>query len=179
PRLPGRRAARAARRTPLAPARFRAPPGPARAPPDATSEPARLGSTAVSGRRLFILPLLFCLLGAFFAATSAGGTKPAVPTTISFGVTEDATKYSEDGGAFYFSTMADLGMKEDRVIVFWDENTPSKILEQPFIDRMMPVAAVSGIRLVLVIQPIHAFAFATNTQARIAAYAAYVRQVAL
>jgi hypothetical protein len=129
-------------------------------------------------RRLPILiGLGFCLLAAGFAAVGAGGTRAAVPTTITFGVTDDATKYSLDGGAFYFRAMADLGMTENRVNVFWDENTPAKILEEPFIDRMMPVAL--GTRIVLAIQPIHALAFATNTRARIAAFAAYARQVAL
>jgi hypothetical protein len=129
--------------------------------------------------RLVIFPLLFCLLGTVFATTSAGGTKAGVPTTISFGVTDDAMKYSLDGGAYYFNLMHDLGMTENRVIVFWDENTPAKILEEPFLDRMMPVAAEQGIRIVLAIQPIHALAFATNTTARVAAFADYVRQVAL
>ena len=129
------------------------------------------------GRRLVILPVLFCLLGGAFAA--AGTKKPAVPTTIGFGVTDDAMKYAQDGGAYYFSVMHDLGMTENRAIVFWDENTPTKILEEPFLDRMMPVAVASNIRIVLAIQPIHALAFSTNTAARIAAFAAYVRQVAL
>jgi hypothetical protein len=133
----------------------------------------------VRDRRTLVLAVLFCLLAGLFAAGGAGGARPAVPTTITFGVTEDATKYSEDGGSVYFNAMTDLGMSEDRVTVFWDENTPTKILEQPFLDRMMPFAAISGIRLVFVIQPIHALAFATNTLARVAAYAAYVRQVAL
>jgi hypothetical protein len=126
-----------------------------------------------------MVPVLFCLLGGIFAAAGAGSSTGAVPTSITFGVTEDATKYSEDGGAVYFRTMVDLGMAEDRVIVFWDENTPTKILEEPFLDRMIRVVPGSGIRIVLAIQPIHALAFATSTQARVAAFAAYVRQVAL
>lgn len=131
------------------------------------------------GRRLLVLPVLICLLAGGIGAAGAGGGTRAVPTTITFGVTEDAPKYSADGGDFDFRAMTDLGMTEARVIVFWDENTPAKILEQPFVDRMMPVAALHGIRIVLAIQPIHALAFATDTRARIAAFAAYVRQVAL
>ena len=129
------------------------------------------------GRRLVILPLLFCLLAGVFA--TAGTAKRAVPTTLSFGITDDAMKYAQDGGAYYFNVLHDLGMTENRVIVFWDENTPTKILEEPFLDRMMPVAAAENIRIVLAIQPIHALAFSVNTAARIAAYTAYVRQVAL
>lgn len=131
----------------------------------------------MSGRRPFLLPLGFCLLAGLFAGVGAVNAGRAVPTTISFGVTEDAPKYAEDGGTFYFRTIADLGMTEDRVIVFWDENTPTKLLEQSFLDRMMPAAV--GTRIVLAIEPIHARAFATNTAARVAAFAAYVRQVAL
>ncbi|HST25921.1 MAG TPA: hypothetical protein VLJ76_08010 [Gaiellaceae bacterium] len=128
--------------------------------------------------RLVLVPVLFCVLAGVFAGIGAGSTH-VVPTTISFGITDDATKYSDDGGAAYFGDMHDLGMVENRVIVFWDENAPTTILEQGFLDRMMPVAAASGIRIVLAIQPIHAKAFATNTQARIAAFTAYVREVAL
>src|SRR4029077_19783494 len=39
-------------------------------------------------------------------------------------------------------------------------------------------AVAAHIRIVLAIQPIHALAFATNTQARIAAYVAFVKEVA-
>ena len=178
PRLRDRRAPRAPGRAAVAAARFRAPPGAGRAAADAAAEPARLTSQAVSARRLLLVPFLFCLLGGIFAAAGAGSTS-AVRTSITFGVTEDATKYSEDGGAVYFRTETDLGMQEDRVIVFWDENSPTTIQEQAFLDRMMRAVPGSGIRIVLAIQPLHALAFATNTQARVAAFAAYVRQVAL
>ena len=178
PRLRDRRAVREPRRAPVAAARFRAPAGAGRAPPHAIAEPARLGSQAVSRGRLLLAPLVFCLLAGVFGAAGAGsGTRAA--TTISFGITDDATKYADDGGAFLFGDMTDLGMVENRVIVFWDENTPRKILEENFVDRMMPVAAAAGIRIVLAIQPIHALAFSTNTPAKVAAFASYVGNVAL
>jgi hypothetical protein len=119
----------------------------------------------------------FCLLAGIFGAATAGSSTRA-QTTISFGITDDATKYADDGGAFLFREMNDLGMADNRVIVFWDENTPAKILEGDFVDQMMPVAAAAGIRIVLAVQPIHALAFSTNTAARIAAFARYVGQVA-
>jgi len=132
----------------------------------------------VSCGRLLLVPLVISLLAAVFGASEAGsGTRTA--TSISFGITDDAMKYAQDGGASLFGDLRDLGMVENRVIVFWDENTPGTILEEPFIDRMMPVAAVAGIRVVLAVQPIHARAFATDTQARVAAFASYVREVAL
>jgi hypothetical protein len=130
----------------------------------------------VSGR-LVLVPALVCLLAGLLAAAGAGSTH-AVQTTISFGVTDDAMKYSDDGGAAYFGDMRDLGMAENRVIVFWDENSPNTILEQGFLDRMMPAATAAGIRVVLAIQPIHARAFATDTAAKIDAFTNYVREVA-
>jgi hypothetical protein len=132
----------------------------------------------VRGRGLLLLPFAFCLLAGLFASAGTSGTRrAAAPTTISFGVSEDAPKYADDGGALYFRTIADLGMTEDRVIVFWDENTPATILEQAFLDRMMVAAA--GTRVVLAIQPLHAQAFARNTAARVRAFADYVGQIAL
>jgi hypothetical protein len=129
------------------------------------------------GRALLVL-LAACLLAGCFGAAGAGsGTRAA--TTISFGITDDAMKYAEDGGAFLFRDMNDLGLVENRPNVFWDENTPTKILEQPFLDRLMPAAAAAGIRIVLAVQPIHALAFATNAPARITAFTSYVREVAL
>ena len=122
------------------------------------------------------LVLAFCLLAGVFAAVGLAG-RAAVPTSITFGVTEDSTKYSADGGAKYFQAIDDLGMVEDRVTVYWDENAPQQILEQDFLDRMMLAGA--GTRIVLAIQPVHAQAFAKNTAARITAFADYVRLVAL
>lgn len=133
----------------------------------------------MSRGRLLLLPLVFCLLAAVFASVGTGATRAPVRTAITFGVTDDATKYSLDGGNFYFNAMADLGMTENRVNVFWDESTPTTVLEEPFLDRMMVTAATTGSRIVLAIQPIHALAFATSTRARIASFVAYVRQVAL
>jgi hypothetical protein len=131
----------------------------------------------VSRRRVVLLHLGFCLLAGIFAGAGTGGTKAVLPTAITFGVTDDATKYAQDGGALYFQAMADLGMTENRVNVCWDETTPTKLLEQSFLDRMMIAGA--GTRIVLAVQPIHALAFATKTRARIAAFTAYLQQIAL
>jgi hypothetical protein len=129
----------------------------------------------IHGRVLALLA--FCLLAGIFGAAAEGsGTRAA--TTISFGITDDVTKYADDGGALLFRDMNDLAMVENRVIVFWDENTPRTILEEDFLDQMMPVAAAAGIRIVLAVQPIHALAFANDTPAKIAAFANYVGEVA-
>ncbi len=128
-------------------------------------------------RRLgaLLLPLVVSLAAGIAAATAA----PGAPTRIRFGVAEDATKYAEDGGNALFQTMRDLGMVENRVTVFWDESTPTTILEQDFLDRMIPVAQQNGIRVVFAVQPLHARAFATDAQTRIEAYSVFLRSLAL
>lgn len=118
------------------------------------------------------------LLAVAAGVTSATAAPPAAQT-IRFGVAEDATKYSDDGGANLFQTMGDLGMTENRVTVFWDESTPTKILEQDFLDRMLPIARINGIRVVFAVQPLHARAFVTDVETRIESYAVFLRNLAL
>jgi hypothetical protein len=65
-----------------------------------------------------------------------------------FGVTEDAGKYSTDGGAAFFSRLHDLGMKENAVSVQWDPDRPRAILERGLLDRIVPNASRFGVRLV-------------------------------
>jgi hypothetical protein len=132
----------------------------------------------VSRGRLFLVPLVLVLIAAVAGAAGAARDRQAALTSISFGITDDAMKYAEDGGATLFADLNDLGMTDNRINVFWDENTPTKILEEDFIDRMMPVAAQYGIHVEMAIQPIHALAFSTNTAAKITAFTNYVREVA-
>jgi hypothetical protein len=132
----------------------------------------------VSRGRLLLCPLVLVLIAALAGAAGAARDRQAAATSISFGITDDAMKYAEDGGGSLFADLNDLGMSDNRINVFWDENTPTKILEEDFVDRMMPVAAQYGIRVEMAIQPIHALAFATNTAAKIAAFTNYVREVA-
>jgi hypothetical protein len=119
---------------------------------------------------------LLVLLGLGVATATAG---ERAKTTISFGIADDAAKYAEDGGDFYFRTMADLGMVENRVTVYWDETEPTTLQEQAFFDRVLPTAARNGIRMVLAVQALHARAFTVDTENRIDAFAAYVRRLAL
>ena len=127
-------------------------------------------------RRFLLLPILVVALAAGVASATAGGD---AKTSIAFGIADDATKYAEDGGADYFQTMADLGMTENRITVYWDENAPTALQEQGFLDRMLPFAARSGIRIVIAVQPLHARAFTVDTETRIEAFAVYLRRLAL
>lgn len=120
-------------------------------------------------RRLAIL--FCCLLAAGAAAAGAG----AVPI---FGVAEDATKFADDGGASFFQKLQQLGMTENRMIVYFDPSAPTAIQEKAFLARSVPVAARFGVHIVFSVYPRTANAFATDTDARIAQYAEYLKLLA-
>ncbi|MGZ4348858.1 MAG: hypothetical protein ACXVFB_16590, partial [Gaiellaceae bacterium] len=54
------------------------------------------------------------------ALTLAGGA-----SSTTFGVADDAGKYSEDSGGTFFHMLTDLGMTENRMAVFWDPTQPN------------------------------------------------------
>jgi hypothetical protein len=104
-------------------------------------------------------------------ATAAAAAPPV-------GVTEDATKYADDGGASLFSALRELGGSENRMTVYWDPAHPATIQERAFLDRSLPVAAAFGIRVTFAVYPADPLAFATDTDTRIALFSAYVKLVA-
>src|SRR4051812_10076272 len=115
------------------------------------------------------------LATALLAATLASGAF-AAPLV---GFADDATKYSDDGGAQLFGKLHELGGGENRGAVYWDSAQPTVIQEQDFLDRMLPVAAASGVDIVFSVYPRSALTFSTDTDARIAQFAAYLRLLAV
>ncbi len=88
---------------------------------------------------------LAVVLVALSLAGAAGGTD--------FGITDDAGKYADDGGASFFSTLDDLGVTANRVAVLWDPANPTTIMDQAFLDRSVPQAVSHGINLVFNLWP--------------------------
>ena len=78
---------------------------------------------------------------------------PAAAGGPKFGVADDAGKYSDDGGAAVYTTLRDIGMTENRMVVLWDAARPLDIVEKPFLDRALPIAEEHGIRLVFAVAP--------------------------
>jgi hypothetical protein len=115
-------------------------------------------------RLLLSLALALCL------ATSAQGA-------VRFGVTEDAGKYADDGGATFFPTLTDLGMTQNRITVFWDAAHPAEIQEKAFLDRSLPVAARDGVQIVFSVQPLHP-TDVTSTPGGALAFASYAADLA-
>jgi len=90
--------------------------------------------------------LILCALAALTCAT-AGGAR----ATLDVGITEDVGK--SDGGANFFATLNDLGVKENRVSIIWNPSSSNAIGGQNEIDAWMPQAQTSTTRIVFSIAP--------------------------
>jgi hypothetical protein len=90
--------------------------------------------------------LAAAIVGAFaLVITGAAVAGPQI------GFAEDATKYADDGGARLYTEMNTILTTSNRVAVFWDGT--QSIVDQPFLDRMIPVAKAHHIQVVFAIYP--------------------------
>ena len=116
-----------------------------------------------------ITAVLACACAALALSGAAAGT--------TFGVADDAGKYSEDfGAAGFFHMLTDLGMTENRMAVFWDPSNPTSIYEQAFLDRSVPQAMRRGIEVIFAIYPLKARAL-VDTPNGIQLFAQYAAKV--
>jgi hypothetical protein len=86
--------------------------------------------------------LLLCAFVALCATGAASGG-------ILVGVTEDAGK--TDGGAAFFGTLHDVGLKVNRVSINWDPSTPATIPSEAEIAGWMPQAQATGTRILFAV----------------------------
>src|SRR5919201_550962 len=106
----------------------------------------------------------------------SSASSPAAITA--FGVTEDAGKYSRDGGGPFFAQLADLGMNENAITIYWDPSLPGGMAEPGLLDRTLPYAAARGIRVVLTVYARHPAQF-TQSPTGEAQFADFLERLAL
>ena len=95
---------------------------------------------------------LMCVLGLAAgagAATDGAGTARAAAPPISYGVADDRSKYSDDGGASFYAELSGAGLTENRWTLAWDASDPTTIAELPFVERAAPIAQATGVHVVL------------------------------
>src|SRR5437899_5858937 len=112
-----------------------------------------------------------CALCALALAGSAGAIG-------AFGVTEDAGKYASDGGGPFFAQLADLGMNENAITIYWDPSLPGGMAEPGLLDRTLPAAAARGIRIVLTVYARRPAQFTQSPTAE-AQFAGFLERLAL
>jgi hypothetical protein len=88
------------------------------------------------------------------AGTAAGGRHGGATTAvdvppIAWGVADDASKFADDGGAWFYQELAGANLTENRWTLAWNPTDPTAIDELPFLQRAAPVAQAAGIHVVL------------------------------
>ena len=134
----------------------------------------RKGWTWPSHRRGQRLRLLVALAGAVVAALALAAQASA--GTV-FGVADDTPKLAPDGGAKFFATLEDIGMREDRVTVQWDADHPDAIPDRDGLARMLPLAAAHHVDIDFALYPSRASAL-TNQPGALDQFAAWAASLA-
>ena len=91
---------------------------------------------------------------------------PPAPGTaaLEIGVVDDGPKASLDGGAAFYTLMADLGMTENRVTMLWDPSR-DRAVDDALLAPVLAEAELQGIRIVFAVYPARARAMADSATA--------------
>ena len=94
-------------------------------------------------RRLMALAaVLACALAAASAVLAA-----------EFGANDDGALYAADGGESFYTAMAGVGLRQSVITVRWQPSAPATIPQAEQLDRIVPVAARHGLKVVFDVYP--------------------------
>jgi hypothetical protein len=98
--------------------------------------------------------ILGCALVATAAAgattgRSGSGTKISAAPPIVWGVADDASKFADDGGDWFYGQMKTANLSTNRWTLAWDSSAPTVIKELPFLQRAAPKAQAAGVHVLL------------------------------
>ena len=111
-----------------------------------------------------------CALAALILAAPAAAD-------IVVGVSDDLPTGADDGGAAFYASMQDIGLRENRIAVRWDSNAPNAIANEGGLERAIAEAQARGISVVLSLYPARPRAI-TDAPPAAGQFAAWVAQVA-
>ena len=98
------------------------------------------------------------VLGCALAATgiagaqtgrTGSGAQAAAVAPIVWGVADDASKFADDGGAWFYGQMKGANLSTNRWTLAWDSSAPTTIKELPFLQRAAPKAQAAGVHILL------------------------------
>jgi len=101
--------------------------------------------------RLAVLVALCSALVLSAAGAAANRTTGADVPEIAWGAADDASKFADDGGQWFYGQLAGAGLTQNRWTVAFDPSNPTAINELPFLERAAPVAQAAGVRVILVL----------------------------
>jgi hypothetical protein len=105
-------------------------------------------------KKLAAAVLLGCALmatGVAGASTgrSGSGARVAAAPPIVWGVADDASKFADDGGAWFYGEMKGANLSTNRWTLAWDSTAPTAIKELAFLQRAAPKAQAAGVHVLL------------------------------
>src|SRR5918999_684279 len=127
--------------------------------------------------RLWRVPRLKLALPLLAAVAASLALAAPAHADLEAGVVDDRPVVTADGGAAFFALMADVGLKEVRSTVQWDPAHPATIEHQAYLESMLPVATLRGVRVVFSVQPLKSRSV-TGTPNGTQQFAAFVAHVA-
>jgi hypothetical protein len=80
---------------------------------------------------------------------SESGARAAAAPPIVWGVADDAAKFADDGGAWFYGEMKGANLSTNRWTLAWDSTAPTAIKELGFLQRAAPKAQAAGIHVLL------------------------------
>ena len=106
------------------------------------------------------LPRMRVLTAAVFSALALAGPASAMDV----GVVDDWGVAPHNSPPF-FDTLGALGMRENRISIFWDPAVPTTVERQQALELYLPLASLRGIRVVFAVAPVRADAITSNPAA--------------
>jgi hypothetical protein len=94
---------------------------------------------------------LVCALLLPAAGVNAATGAPGAVQQISWGAADDASKFADDGGSWFYGQLKGANLTQNRWTVAFDSANPTAINELPFLERAAPKAQAAGVRVILVL----------------------------
>jgi len=102
--------------------------------------------------KLALLAALCCAVLIPAAGVGAATTPAAAdPPAIAWGAADDASKFADDGGTWFYDELGGASLTQNRWTVAFDPANPTAINELPFLERAAPKAQEAGVRIILVL----------------------------
>src|SRR6476469_1309110 len=95
------------------------------------------------------LVALVCALLIPAAGVNAATGAPGAVQEIAWGAADDASKYADDGGSWFYGQLKGANLTQNRWTVAFDPSNPTAINELPFLERAAPKAQAAGVHILL------------------------------
>lgn len=98
-------------------------------------------------------------------------------SAIDVGVVDDFG-IAPENAPWFFDSLAELGMRENRVSIAWDPAAPTTIQRQQALESYVSYASMRGIRVIFAVSPAKARSITANPNTAGAQYAVFLQQLA-